>query len=165
MKTFALLVAASLFAVSAAYAQDTRPPVGSAPPPPGMNDPGVQPVAAASSNKTATPQENRSARALPSMHDDRAPDAKHLSIPQVSVRQDGKKQVQEYRRNGQLYRVVVTPEHGVPYSYRVDPDGTRHMDPGQPPVHPTMYKVLEWGKPARPAEAASSSPPADADSH
>lgn len=153
MKTFALLAVASLFAVSVAHAQDARPPAGSAPPPPGMDDPGVQPVAPASSDRTPA---THSAHALPAMHDARAPDTKHLSIPQVSVHKEGKNQVQEYRRNGQLYMVEITPEHGVPYSYTVDPDGSRHMDPSAPPVSPTMYKVLEWGKPAKPAEAASS---------
>ena len=55
-----------------------------------------------------------------------------------------------------LYMVVVTPKNGIPQSYTVDPDGTRHMQPGQAPVHPAMYKVLEWGK-SKPAEASSSS--------
>ena len=158
MKTVALLVAASLFALSAVHAQDSRPPKGAAPPPPGMNDPGVQPTAPASSGPKG------SARALPAMHEDTAADARHLSIPQVSVHRDGTDRVQEYRRHGQLYMVVVTPEHGVPYSYTVDPDGSRHLDPSNPPVHPAMYKVLEWGKPAAPA-TASSAPATDGGGH
>lgn len=150
MKTFVLIAAASLCVFSAAHAQDTRPPKGAAPPPPGMNDPGVQPTAPASSAL------DHSAPALPAMRADTAADGKHLSIPQVSVHRDGTNRVQEYRRNGQLYMVVVTPEHGVPYSYKVDLDGSRHLQPGQSPVNPVMYKVLEWGKPAAPAAASSS---------
>lgn len=46
-----------------------------------------------------------------------APDA-----PQVTIRKRGEDQVEEYRMNGKLYMIKVTPPHGTPY-YLVDPRG------------------------------------------
>ncbi len=69
-----------------------------------------------------------------------------MSLPEVSVHKQGENEVQEYRRNGLLYMVVVTPKNGITQTYMVSPDGTRHMQPGQPPVQPVMYDVLKWGK-------------------
>ena len=76
-----------------------------------------------------------------------AGNSKQMSLPpQVSVREEDGDQVQEYRRSGMLYMVVVTPKKGIPQTYMVDPDGTRRLVPGEAPVQPVMYKVLEWGK-------------------
>lgn len=162
MKHAALLTAASLLlatAVAAASASaqtstQSTPPTTTAPPPPGINDPGVRqlPPPKAKLAPSATSSHN-----LPAMQDGSATsDAKHMDLPDVSSHQDGEDEVQEYRRSGLLYMVVVTPKSGIPQTYDVDPDGTRHMQTGEPPVRPVMYKVLEWGK-SRPAEASSSS--------
>ncbi|MDG1096159.1 MAG: DUF2782 domain-containing protein [Methylophilaceae bacterium] len=35
--------------------------------------------------------------------------------PEVTIRKDGKKTIQEYRINGELYMMKVTPDHGVSY--------------------------------------------------
>lgn len=35
--------------------------------------------------------------------------------PEVTIRKKGKDTVEEYRINGELYMMKVTPEHGVPY--------------------------------------------------
>ncbi len=35
--------------------------------------------------------------------------------PQVTIRKRGAETIEEYRINGELYMVKVTPEHGVPY--------------------------------------------------
>jgi hypothetical protein len=35
--------------------------------------------------------------------------------PEVTIRKEGKKTIQEYRLNGELYMMKVTPDHGVPY--------------------------------------------------
>ncbi len=42
--------------------------------------------------------------------------------PQVTIRQDGENRMEEYRMNGKLYMVKVTPSHGVPY-YLIDQRG------------------------------------------
>jgi len=43
--------------------------------------------------------------------------------PEVTIRQQGEDTYEEYRVNGQLYMIRVTPRSGVPY-YLVDPVGT-----------------------------------------
>jgi hypothetical protein len=149
MKTATLLAAASLLFASSAFAQSTAP-TGNVPPPPGMNDPGVQPVLPPASDAAATTPPPGTQKP------DTAREGKHMSLPpQVSVRREGENEVQEYRRSGMVYMVVVTPKNGIAQTYMVDPDGTRHLQPGQAPVQPVMYKVLEWGK-SKPAEADSS---------
>ncbi|MCX8086047.1 MAG: DUF2782 domain-containing protein [Rhodocyclaceae bacterium] len=42
--------------------------------------------------------------------------------PQVTIRKRGEDRVEEYRLNGKLYMIKVTPAHGTPY-YLVDPKG------------------------------------------
>jgi len=168
MKTAALLAAASILLASSLLASNvsaqSSAPANNVPPPPGINDPGVQPAPA--DTATATRQQAGNQPALPSMHDvGDAGNGKHMTLPpQVSVHEEGEDQVQEYRRSGMLYMVVVTPKHGIPQTYKVDPDGTRHLEPGEPPVQPVMYKVLEWGK-SKPAEADSSGAAQDNSGH
>ncbi|MCU0973799.1 MAG: DUF2782 domain-containing protein [Burkholderiales bacterium] len=43
--------------------------------------------------------------------------------PEVTIQQRGEDTYEEYRLNGQLYMIRVTPRNGVPY-YLVDPAGT-----------------------------------------
>ncbi len=167
MKTAALLAATSLLLAAGAMAQ-SAPPSGSVPPPPGINDPGVQPVApaptsAAPASAPVPAHQSAMSRGLPSMQD-HSGGGKHMTLPQVSVHREGQNEVQEYRRSGMVYMVVVTPKGGIPQTYLVDPDGTRHLQPGQPPVQPVMYKVLEWGK-SKPAAAASSATPSGESGH
>ena len=35
--------------------------------------------------------------------------------PEITIRKKGKQTIQEYRMNGELYMMKITPEHGVPY--------------------------------------------------
>jgi len=42
--------------------------------------------------------------------------------PQVTIRKRGEDRVEEYRMNGRLYKIKVTPAHGTPY-YLIDPRG------------------------------------------
>ena len=171
MKTTALLASTStLFAsslllssllVSGAFAQSK--PSTNVPPPPGMNDPGVKAVAPADP-KTATRSTSPKAsdrplsltpQALPSMKDgDSRLGRREDAVPDVSVHQEGDNSIQEYRRNGRVYMVVVTPKVGITQTYMVDPQGRLVDEHGQKPVRPVMYKVLEWGK-APPAEHSS----------
>ena len=161
MKSATLLAAASFLfvsglAASSAYAQSSAPGTN-APPPPGMNDPGVKQLPPPPKVPDATVSKSSGGQNLPAMQDSgTAGDGKHMTLPDVSSHQEGENEVEEYRRSGMLYMVVVTPKNGIPQSYNVDPDGTRHMQTGEAPVHPAMYKVLEWGK-SKPAEASSSS--------
>lgn len=43
--------------------------------------------------------------------------------PQVTIRKQGEDKVEEFRMNGRLYMIKVTPPHGTPY-YLVDRKGT-----------------------------------------
>jgi len=47
--------------------------------------------------------------------------------PEVVIRKRGKNMVEEYRINGRLYKVKVTPDIGPPY-YMMDTDGDGIMD-------------------------------------
>lgn len=47
-----------------------------------------------------------------------------MEEPQITIRKKGKDTIEEYRINGELYMMKVTPEHGVPYYlHRQDQDG------------------------------------------
>jgi hypothetical protein len=46
--------------------------------------------------------------------------------PQVTIIKRGEDKVEEYRMNGKLYMLKVTPPHGVPY-YMVDNAGDGHF--------------------------------------
>jgi uncharacterized protein DUF2782 len=168
MKTAVLLAAASvLFAssllVSNASAQSS--PSTNVPPPPGINDPGVQAVAPPAHPRKAAPaSEHRpldlKPQALPAMHDDGAVRAgRDKSMPDIKVRQEGDNTIQEYSRNGQVYMVVVTPRNGIQQTYMVDPQGRLVDEHGKKPVGPVMYKVLEWGKSKPPADESAAPAP------
>ena len=151
MKLSAALVLLPAFLAAPAFGQSTPPPV-KVPPPPGMNDPGV---------KAATPAAPaRSVRATPAQDSTslqpRTPEPIRSGepMPEVSVHRQGEDTVQEYRRNGQLYMVVVTPPNGIAQTYMVDPSGRLVDEHGQKPTRPVMYKILEWGK-SKPAPASS----------
>ncbi len=79
------------------------------------------------------------------------PDKVHASeegdaLPAVSIRteRNGDK-VEEYRQNGVLYMVKVTPERGVPY-YLMDTDGNGKLnrDDGVKTVSPVYWTIYEW---------------------
>jgi hypothetical protein len=66
--------------------------------------------------------------------------------PQVTITQhDGNKE-EEYRTNGKLYMIKVTPPHGTPY-YLVDEQGNGVMmrkDYVTSPVRPPMWVIKRW---------------------
>ncbi|MEW5903030.1 MAG: DUF2782 domain-containing protein [Pseudomonadota bacterium] len=45
-----------------------------------------------------------------------------LGAPEVTITQQADTTVEEYRANGRLYMIKITPKHGVPY-YLVDERG------------------------------------------
>jgi len=68
--------------------------------------------------------------------------------PTVTIREEEDRRIEEYRMNGQVYMVKVTPEVGVPYYYiDTDGDGQLELDVDQQalnPVQPVHWKILEW---------------------
>jgi len=61
--------------------------------------------------------------------------------PQVTITKHGEDQVEEYRVNGKLYAVKVTPPHGVPY-WLVDGTGDGAMMRRDP--LDTGMRVPQW---------------------
>lgn len=61
--------------------------------------------------------------------------------PQVTIRKRGEETVEEYRINGKLYMVKVTPAHGVPYVL-IDHRGDGVMTRQEP--HDTGLRVPQW---------------------
>jgi hypothetical protein len=68
--------------------------------------------------------------------------------PTVTIREEEKRLVEEYRMNGRLYMVKITPQVGPAYYYiDTDGDGQLELDPAQQalnPVRPVYWKIKEW---------------------
>jgi hypothetical protein len=68
--------------------------------------------------------------------------------PTVTIREEDDNRIEEYRMNGQIYMVKVTPKDGIPYYYMdTDGDGKLELDTAQglpSPVQPVYWKIKEW---------------------
>ncbi len=68
--------------------------------------------------------------------------------PTVRIIEEEERTIEEYRSNGQVYMVKITPKKGVPYYYiDTDGDGKLELDPAQQalnPVQPVHWKIKEW---------------------
>jgi hypothetical protein len=69
--------------------------------------------------------------------------------PTVTIREEEERLIEEYRMNGRLYMVKVTPKEGGVSYYYIDTngDGKLELDPDQQamnPVQPVHWKVIEW---------------------
>ena len=78
---------------------------------------------------------------LAAMAADNAPSAD----PEVTIRTEGDKTIQEYRQNGFLYAIKVTPKIGKPY-FLVRADGTdaNYIRSDQPDMLIPVWKIFEW---------------------
>ena len=65
-----------------------------------------------------------------------APDIEEGAIePQITIRKKGSETVEEYRINGEMYMMKVTPAHGVPYYlHKEDSNGVWINDGPNPPL-------------------------------
>jgi Protein of unknown function (DUF2782) len=66
--------------------------------------------------------------------------------PQVTIVKRGEDVVEEFRINGRLYMIKITPKVGLPY-YLVDYSGAgnfSHQDYLDPGIRPPMWVILEW---------------------
>ncbi len=66
--------------------------------------------------------------------------------PQITIRKRGQEEIEEYRINGQLYMVKITPSKGLPY-YLMDSDGdgsleTRRNSLDDPEV--VKWRLFTW---------------------
>ena len=68
--------------------------------------------------------------------------------PTVTIREEEDRQIEEYRLNGRIYMVKVTPKNGIPFYYiDTDGDGQLELDMDQQllnPVQPVHWKIKEW---------------------
>ena len=67
--------------------------------------------------------------------------------PEVTIIQRREQTVEEYRLNGQLYMVKITPDKGFPY-YLLDSDGDGDLDTRQDELSPKLmvphWVILRW---------------------
>ena len=65
--------------------------------------------------------------------------------PTVTIRDEEDRQIEEYRVNGKVYMVKITPKGGIPYYYiDTDGDGRLELDTTQQalnPVQPVYWKI------------------------
>jgi len=68
--------------------------------------------------------------------------------PTVTIREEEERMIEEYRLDGQIYMVKITPRGGVPYYYiDTDGDGKLELDVDKSalnPVQPVHWKIKEW---------------------
>ncbi|MHC1478866.1 DUF2782 domain-containing protein [Frateuria aurantia] len=143
------------------------------PPPPGLNDPGVDATRPATAGSTkssssrsavtvpqpekgeltpATLTPTRMAGQTPVIRDPAHPNGAPADDQDgVQTTQQGENTVQEFRRGGQVYMVVITPRHGPPQTYYVHPRDAATNNGGSN-VQPPMYTLFQWGKPQKPVD-------------
>ncbi|GGM09269.1 DUF2782 domain-containing protein [Pseudomonas asuensis] len=64
--------------------------------------------------------------------------------PDVTIRHDGDKTIQEYRVNGFLYAIKITPKHGKPY-FLVRADGdSNFIRSDQPDMLIPQWEIFRW---------------------
>ncbi|MFS2068673.1 DUF2782 domain-containing protein [Pseudomonas sp. CT11-2] len=65
--------------------------------------------------------------------------------PQVTIRTEGDKTIQEYRQNGFLYAIKVTPKGGKPY-FLVRADGSEgnYIRSDQPDMLIPAWEIFKW---------------------
>ncbi len=67
--------------------------------------------------------------------------------PDITIIRKGKKTIQEFRKNGQLYMIRIKPAVGPAY-YLIDTDGDGNMDVRQSDLDKesliNQWKLLEW---------------------
>ena len=64
--------------------------------------------------------------------------------PDITIRQDGDKTIQEYRLNGFLYAVKITPKGGKPY-FLVRADGDNHfVRADRPDMLIPQWEIFRW---------------------
>lgn len=113
-----ILLIALLLMMRPALAQDDPPP-SDAPPPPPIREP-LPP-------KVQEPDEQLE--------------------PQVTIRREEDRIVEEYSSGGQVYMRKITPLDGGPSYYMLDTDGDGMVDTREDelsPVQPVYWKIAEW---------------------
>ncbi|MDE1897536.1 MAG: DUF2782 domain-containing protein [Xanthomonadaceae bacterium] len=155
MKPIVRFAAALTCAVALPLAAQSAPPA-SVPPPPGLDDPGVNPAAVAApgsvraagargAGAAASTAPARSASVFPNAalrHDER--DLRGEPPPTVDVRKHDGDTIQEYRVAGRVTMIRIIPRHGPVQTFYADPQGRLIPDPREGPVQPVYYTLYTW---------------------
>jgi len=64
--------------------------------------------------------------------------------PDVTIRQDGDRTIEEYRLNGVLYAVKITPKHGKPYFLVRAADDGNFVRADQPEMMIPAWEIFRW---------------------
>ncbi|MFC0668771.1 DUF2782 domain-containing protein [Azotobacter chroococcum] len=65
--------------------------------------------------------------------------------PDVTIREEGDKIIEEYRVNGFLYAIKVTPKFGKPYFLvRADGNDANFVRSDEPTMRIPAWKIFEW---------------------
>ncbi|VVO12943.1 DUF2782 domain-containing protein [Pseudomonas fluorescens] len=65
--------------------------------------------------------------------------------PDVTIRTEGDKTIQEYRQNGFLYAIKITPKVGKPYFLvRADGSDGNFIRSDEPDMLIPSWKIFEW---------------------
>ncbi|PKL96338.1 MAG: hypothetical protein CVV17_13460 [Gammaproteobacteria bacterium HGW-Gammaproteobacteria-7] len=112
-----------------------------APPPPDIDDPGVVETDNPAPLETLPPSGDGH-EAVPTQatrpSDDSAPEVNIVTRANGDV-------VEEYRVNGRLSYVKVTPKRGISYTLRdTNNDGRLDSRDSDAPVHPVYFTLYEW---------------------
>ena len=147
MKPIARFAAALTCAVALPLAAQSAPPA-SVPPPPGLNDPGVSPAAAAAQGSASAAGGSAlptSANVFPRAalrHDEH--DLRGEPPPTVDVRKRDGDTIQEYRVAGRVTMIRIIPKHGPVQTFYANPQGQLIPDPREGPVQPVYYTLYTW---------------------
>ena len=149
---------AACFACATAFA--APPQQGDAPPPPGIDDPGVAsdaaqspPVAGESAPATRqavedplAPLPKPDARLVRDKASrEAAANSERIAASDVTRRQQGEDTVEEYRENGRVWMIrIVRPTGPTQTFFANDGSGRLVRDPDEGPVSPVYYTLYEW---------------------
>lgn len=155
------LLLASLFAAMIVASAPAAPPSGKpqpaeVPPPPGLDDPGVETTTAVKdADPEAAPQAAQDPLApLPKPDSrlvrdkasrDRAATAERVAASDVSSRRQGDDTIEEYRQNGRIWMIKIHQARGPVQTFYADDGSGRLMrDPNEGPVSPVYFTLYEW---------------------
>ena len=74
-------------------------------------------------------------------------EAEEVLEPKVTIHEDGRGVIEEYRLNGSLYMIKVTPFMGLPY-YLIDTDGDGELESRRNELDPDVmipaWMIFRW---------------------
>lgn len=123
-RNLSILALSMLVGVAVHAAEPPKAESAPAPPPPGLNDPGVKLAEVPATDA-------RDVRGQPPADD-------------VQIRRQGDDTIEEYRRGGKLTMIRITPKNGVAQTYMADDQGRLTRDSAAGPVNPVYFTLYEW---------------------